>query len=113
MAERKEDMIPEGHWEYRGETFEDEQEMAQYVVDNESYTDPFDFERWLDDHYDASDILHMLRENDYCDSVLIGLEDDYAEWRVDEADPAEPGKDYVFDGFVFEWVSDEDDEEED
>ena len=102
--------ISNGHWEYEGETFEDEQEMAQYVVDNESYSDPIDFERWLDDHYDASDIIQMLRENDYCDSVIIDLEDDYNEWRVDEAESAEPGEDYEFDGYTFKWVEDAEEE---
>ena len=103
--------IHNGHWEYEGESFEDEQEMAQFVVDNESYTDPRDFADWLDEHYDASDIARMLRENQFCDSVLIELEDDYAEWRVDEAEPAEPGKDYEFDGFEFTWVEDGEEEE--
>lgn len=108
MAETE---IHEGHWEYEGKTFEDEQEMAQYVVDNESYIDPLDFERWLDERYDASDIIQMLRETRFCDSVLIDLEDDYCEWRVDEAEPAEPGKDYEFGGFTFKWIEDEEEDE--
>ena len=109
MAETE---IHEGHWEYEGESFEDEIEMAGYVVYNEPYHDPAEFERWLDKHYDASDIARMLRETQYSQSVLIDLEDDYNEWRVDEAEPAEPGKDYEFDGFTFKWVEDDDEDEE-
>lgn len=100
-----------GHWEYKGKEFTDEQEMAQYAVDNESYMDPYDFESWLDDHYDASEIVHMMRDAQYCDSVTIELEDDYNEWRVDEAEPAEEGEDYEFGEYTFVWVEDEEEDE--
>lgn len=96
-----------GHWECEGNEFEDEYDMARYAIDNESYSDPEEFYDWVDSEYDASDIVRMLRDAQFCDSVYIDLEDEYNDWRVKNADEAKRGRDYEFGEFEFKWIEDE------
>lgn len=100
-----------GHWEYKGEEFENENEMARYSVSNESYLDPYEFYEWLDNTYEASDIIQMLMDCEFSESVYIDLLDEFNDWRVKNAEDAKPGEDYEFGEFEFKWVEDEEEEE--
>ena len=96
-----------GYWisEDDEDTFESKEEMVRYVIENEHFDDYYFYE-WLNENYNASDILqNNMEEYEYID--------EYNDYRVEyEAPDAEEGETYEYDGFTFDWVEEEEEEEE-
>lgn len=105
-----------GHWTYddTGIECEDLDDMWEYIRDHEYYSDEIDMERWLDDHYHASQIWWRLKDES-AGQVYIDLIDEFEEdvwWPSAQDDPVE-GEDYDYNGFLFKWVETEEEDEGD
>lgn len=103
-----------GYWTYDGEGhYETLEEMWEYIRDNEYYSDELDFERWIDENYRASQIAWMLKDEKYSEAVLLDLMDQFEEEIYSPKNMDDPieGEDYDYNGFTFEWVDEDEDEE--
>ena len=97
-----------GHWICDGNHFKDIDEMIEYAKENIKYTDPGDITSWVDETYDASEILYRCRNETYAENVVIDLEDEYYDSVADDArDDCEEGKDITIFDSEFEWTDEE------
>lgn len=118
-------MVIKMPWKYDGQTFENADEMTDYVRENLDVMDDLDLENYLNDEYRASQMFDIMRDclrgegsgYNYNEKVASALSREYyglmeeAEAKLWEAksndtDPVE-GQDWEFDGEVFEWVEEE------
>ena len=96
-----------------GWVFDNVDDMIEDAEENCTYMDPYDFECWLDENYDASDIIQMCREQQFTDSVYIDLEDEYNEYlRKKYKSEFEDGKDFEAFGIIYRWYDEDGDWEE-
>lgn len=99
-----------GYWTYNGEGhYETLDEMWDYIRDYEQYFDELDFERWIDGNYCASQIAWKLKDEKYSEAIMLDLMDEFEEdvWSPNHVDDLIEGKDYDYNGFIFEWVDEE------
>jgi len=91
-------------WTCDGKRFEDFDAMEEYARGNLSYVDPDDVESWVDDNYDASEIFRRCKHEQYAETVVIDIEDEYLDAMIDEArDEFDEGKDIQILDSLFEW----------
>lgn len=92
-----------GHWEYDGETFESQDYMWEYTVNNCDIEDAID--EAIDDRYDsAHELFHEMNYGLDYDSLRENAIDDI----LSDLDEPEPGEDYeIVDGVTFVWVEEE------
>ena len=107
-----------GHWERDGEEFHNLDEMWDYIRDNEYYFDEVDFEKWLNEHFTAAQMVWRSTDDhgEVHDLYLEMMEEfEDAMWAPDVQDEPFEGYDYYygpFDEFEFIWVEDTDEDEE-
>ena len=107
----------EGHWERDGDEFYDLDEMWDYIRDNEEYFDEVDFERWLNEHYLAAQIVWMSTDEDVeREGLWIWLQEEFENsmWAPDVQDALIEGQNYCYGPygeFEFKWIDDIEGEE--
>ena len=107
-----------GHWERDGEEFHNLEEMWDYIRENEDYFDEVDFEKWLNEHYLAAQIVWLSEDDDVkrYGSLWLWLQDEFenSEWIPSAQNDPEKGYDYHYGPcgeYEFEWVEDEEEDE--
>lgn len=118
-------------WTYDNQEFEDKEDVIEYVGENLEVMDELDLERYLDETYTAHEVYGLMRDcldydvrqygsngrNAVADDLFrtyygIYEEAERATWEKKASTP-EPieGQDWEFDGELFKWVDDPEEEE--
>lgn len=106
-----------GHWEYyNGDGyFKTLEEMWEYIRDNGMYYDEVDIERYLNNRYTGTQMLLEIRDAGTYEALIDKLMDEYESdiWIPEVQEALVEGENYDYNGIGFNWVEDEEDENDD
>ena len=93
-----------GYWIYQEEQFDSIDEMIDYAMDNYIIRRSELFS-WLDENFDASDILSRCSRCEFTDSVIDDIEGEYLDYVRESAEASGmPGEPFEFGDYIFDWV---------